>query len=434
MSRDDDLTARAAEPDFWPLYLFDDHAMEAYEEARENEEEEGEEAEDEVLRAAFWLDHDLGLELEFEPGVAYVNLAVRSPRTAEAETVGWDDLAHFHPHVMPWSELDLLCRAAALHNPALRHPGPMLALLLRFAFLTENENLDAVTPLANAAFAAVRPAATDKPAAPGALAAIRSETRDWFDLRDLRSTGIEWRTRPDGHRAVTQHDRDGLPLYSLREPESKEFPFAAWSALLARATDRLTSIRTNPALHTPDVQSSLNLCTQPNGHHHLAPLASALSRAGFDHPTLLRALSQPIASAEAAWAVETLAGLEQGELIATWHGPSPLAGSSSWRLTLTLPAAGHPWRFAQDFAAELSTALQTADLGRAETGGSTSVKNEHGSYVHHSDRLDVLIRDDLPAGVQLISQLLHHHQAAKSATLKHTEPPYTPIPLPTPTP
>lgn len=426
MPLDHDLTARMAEPDFWPVYLFDDQAMEAYEEARESEE-----AEEETFRAEFPLDRGLGLELELELGVAYVNLAVFSPELADAETVGWDDLAHFHPHVMPWSELDLLCRAAALHDPALRHPGPMLALLLRFAFLADGDDLDAVTPLVDAAFAAVRPAAVDGGATLPAsgTAGAREETRDWFDLRDLRGTGIEWTTRADGHRAVVQHDRDGAPLYSLRNPESDDFPFAAWSTLLARAAESLNAVRTDPALHTAEVRAALDRCTRPDGHRHLAPLAAALSGAGFGHPALLRAVSEPVARVEASWAVETLARLPQGELTAAWFGVSPLAGSSSCRLSLTLPAAGRPWHFAREVAAELFAALQDAGLGWAEISGSSSVQGEHGGYVPHEYYLDVLIRDDLPGGVRLISQVLHGHQVAETAILKHDKKPYERIPL-----
>ncbi|WP_329622906.1 hypothetical protein OG357_22850 [Streptomyces sp. NBC_01255] len=305
MLRDDDLTARTADPDFWPLYLFDDEAVDAYDEAREDEEGEGE-----VLRSEFRLPHGLALELEFDPGANYVNLAVLSPEAAEPQTVGWDDMAHFHPHAMTWSELDLLCRAAALHEPALRHPGPMLALLLRFAFLSEDEDPDAITPLVDAAFTAVRPI-------PGATG-VRTETSDWLDLRDLRDAGIEWTTRPEGCRAVTQRADDAMPLYSLRAPDADDFPFAIWSRLLARATELLDAARTDPALDAPEVQTCLARCTEPDGRSHLTPLATALSRAGFAHTALLRALSRPASPMEAAWAVETLAGLKQGELIAAW--------------------------------------------------------------------------------------------------------------------
>ncbi|MFD5323276.1 hypothetical protein [Streptomyces sp. NPDC127092] len=415
-----------AEPDFWPLYFFDDQALEAYEEAQEDEEDE--EAEEEVFRADFFLDRGLGLRLAFEPGVSYVDLAVLSPESTEAETVGWDDLAHFHPHVMPWRELDLLCRAAALHDPALRHPGPMLALLLRFAFLSEDEDLDAIGPAVDAAFAAVRPAKACGGAVSGAVG-VREETRDWFDLRDLRGAGIEWTVRPDGCRAVTQHDPDGAPLYSLRDPASDEFPFTAWARLLARAAELLDAVRADPAVRTAEVRAALARCTGPDGHRHLGPLSEALSRAGFTRTGLLRAVSEPVTKAEAAWAVETLAGLEQGSLAAAWFGRSPLAGSRSWQLSLTLPAAGRPRRFGQEFAGELSTALQEAGLGRAEVDGSTSVRGEDGGYVHHADHLDVLIRDDLPGGVRVISELLHRHQAAATAELKHAEKPYDHIPL-----
>ncbi|MFD3522001.1 hypothetical protein [Streptomyces sp. NPDC058653] len=317
MPLDKDLAARMTKPDFWPLYLFDDEATEAY------DEEWGEEDEEELFRTEFSLGQGLGLELEFEPGLTHVNLGVVSPGVAEAETVGWDDMAHFHPHVMPWSELDLLCRAAALHDPALRHPGPMLALLLRFAFLAEDADPDAITPLVDAAFAVVRPAEA------GVAGGLRDETRDLFEPRDLRGTGIEWTTRPDGCRAVTQHGRDRLPLYSLREPESDGFPFAAWSALLARASEVVGAVQGDPALRNPEVRAALDSCAEPDGHRHLGPLATALAGAGFDHPVLLRAVSEPVAPAEAAWAVETLAGLPQGELIPAWSGASRLIGGSS---------------------------------------------------------------------------------------------------------
>ena len=63
-------------------------------------------------------------------------------------------------------------------------------------------------------------------------------TREWFGLRHRRGTGLRWVVRPDGHRAVSQPGRgDGMPLYSLRAPESEEFFSAAWSALLSRAEE-----------------------------------------------------------------------------------------------------------------------------------------------------------------------------------------------------
>ncbi|WP_157877282.1 hypothetical protein [Streptomyces odonnellii] len=62
--------------------------------------------------------------------------------------------------------------------------------------------------------------------------------------------------------------------------------------------------------------------------------------------------------------------------------------------------------------------LRTLQRGQVRRGVVSSLVN-----------FDVLIRDDLPRGVHVISRLLHHHQAAETAVLKHAEKPYELIPL-----
>lgn len=146
----------------------------------------------------------------------------------------------------------------------------------------------------------------------------------------------------------------------------------------------------------------------------------------------MRAVARPSHRAEACWAAETLSGLPQGELMARWFGPSPLAGSESWRLSLALPGAERPWRFGRQVAEEFDTALQEAGLGRAEVGGTTS-RPEGGAYVHGEDRLDLLIRDDLSRGVTIIARVLHSHRAAETATLRHPGKKDEVIPLRLPT-
>lgn len=400
-----------AEPDFWPLYLFDDDAPDVYDESAEEQESH---------TARFQMGGGFALVLEMTLALEHVDLALAAPGLPAPVEVGWDDLAHFHPHVMPWPELDLLCRAVALHDPGLRHPGPMLALLCRFAFLAEGDDLDRVTPLVDAAFGVVRPGDGE--------GAVRAETRDWFDLRDLRGTGIAWTSRADGHPAVGQHRDDGLPLYSLRTPDSADFPFAEWSALLAQARERTGAAAGDRTLTAPAVRQALERCTAPDGYEHLAALADALYAVGYTHPVLMRAVTQPGHRAEACWAVETLSGLPQGELVSRWFGPSPLAGSRSWRLSLALPMAGRPWRFGRQVAEELSTALRQAGLGRAEVTGSTS-RSESGGYVRTEDHLDLLVRDDLARGVTVIARILHGHHAAETAVLRHAEKDDEVIPL-----
>ncbi|MFE5207746.1 hypothetical protein [Streptomyces sp. NPDC056600] len=447
MPLDHDLAARMAQPDFWPLYSFDATAVRAYDDARE---EAGEEDEEE-FRTRFLPAQELGLELRFEPGFSYVDLAVVPPGVAEPEIVGWDDTAHFHPHVMSWSELDLLCRATALHDPTLRHPGPMSALLLRFAFLTEQDDLDTITPFTDAAFAeafptgvsdavalstgptGTAPADTAHGAAHGAVR-VREETRAWFDQRDLRGTGVTWSTRPDGHRAVHQEDESGAHLYSSRAPEAteEEFPFTAWSRLLRGATATLEAAGAHPALRCPETRRALDRCAEPDGHTQLGSLATTLRAAGLGEGPLLRAVTRPSSRAEAAWVVETLGGFPQGRVTAAWFGRSPLADARTWYLDLTLAAAGHGSRFGTTFAAELSAALGDAGLGWAETTGSTSVRDAKGSYVHTSDLLTVLVRDDLPAAARVIARRLHEHGALRTADLRHSGAPRERVPLPEP--
>ncbi|MEV6108993.1 hypothetical protein AB0M28_30460 [Streptomyces sp. NPDC051940] len=412
MPLNDTFAARMAEPDFWPLYFFDADAPDVWDDEAEEQESQA---------TVFDLGDGIGLELRITLAHELIQLAVTSPDGTEGAEVGWDDQACFFPHVMPWRELDLLCRAAALHDPSLRHPGPMLALLCRFAFLAEGDDLDGITPLLDAAFASVRPGPEP--------VAVREETRDWFDLRDLRGSGVTWSTRPDGHPAVQQLGRYRLPLYSMRFPDSEDFPFAAWATLLDRAGRLLTTAAEDTALSAPAVRRALDRCTALDGHTQLPALATALSEAGYAHAVLVRALTHPVHRTEAAWAVETLAGLPQGELVARWSGPSPLTASGSWRLSLTLPARRRTSRFGQEVADELNAALREVGLGSAEANGGTSRQTANG-WIRESDNVDVLIRDDLTAGVAVISRVLHSHQAAATATLKHDVEPYGPISLP----
>ncbi|MFI8183338.1 hypothetical protein OG539_02410 [Actinacidiphila glaucinigra] len=412
MPLDDALKARMAEPDFWPVYLFDDDAPDVYEEDAD---------EQETFVTRFRLGEALALVLDLTPGLEYVELALEAPGLPEPTTVGWDDQAHFHPHVMPWRELDLLCRAVALGDPELRHPGPMAALLCRFAFLADNDDLDRVTPLVDGAFALTRPSARE--------ARPRPETRAWSDLRNLAGTGLEWSVRPDGHDAVDQRGTDGLPLYSMRTPDSQEFPFAAWSALLTRARESVSALAQDPALARPGVRQALDRCTAPDGHGHLPALAGALATAGYTHPVVMRAVEKPVHPAEACWVVETMSGLPQGELVSRWFGRSPLSGSETWRLSLHVPVLGRAPRLGQEIAEALDAALRTSDLGHAEVGGS-SMRMENGIYVHTSSSVDVLIRDDLTGGVGVISRVLHDHDAAQTATLHPAGKPDV-IPLPT---
>jgi len=412
MPLDDALTARIAEPDFWPRYLFDDAA-----ELPEDEPEESEESDesDEEYRAEFGLGGGLGLVLDVELG-NWVGLGLAAPGRTEPVELGWDDEAHFHPHVMRWSELDLLARAAAVHDPTLRHPGPVVALLARFVVLDEQDEPGAITPLVDAAFRAVRP---------GPGRGVRPETRDWYELRDLSGTGLRW--TDEGRRsAVSQPDDLTImrPLYTLRAPGSDEFPFAEWEALLVRAEAILGAVAADPALADPAVRAALERCTRARGQAQTGALAAALRTAGFTAAAVLRALEEPVSRAESCWAVETLAGAEPGSLVKRWFGRSPLAAAAFWDLTLTLPS-----EVPTAVAAELDAALKAADLGWAEIAGSTSERQEGGGHVTVSTVVELRVRDELARGVELTAEVLRRFGAVEPATLRHAAAPYERIAL-----
>nr|BFE32315.1 hypothetical protein GCM10010200_045660 [Actinomadura rugatobispora] len=397
-----------AEPGFWSAYLFEDDAPDFEEE--------------EPCRAEFDVGDGHALVLDVDLAYGAFELAVAVPGTAEPIQVGWDDQAHFHPHVMRWSELDLLARAAALRDAELRHPGPFLALLARFAVLDEQDDPDAMAPLVDGAFHLVRP---------GTVSGLRPETREWYELRDLRGTGLLWTTRPDGHPAVDQPLDISIerPLYSLRAPDSDDFPFAAWAALLDRARHALAAVAADPALQDAAVRSALQRCSTARGHHDLVPLARALRTAGFAQPVLLRALEDPVSRAESCWAIEALAGLDQGSLVKRWFGRSLLATARFWELTLTLAVEGRPQAHARTVAADLSDALKQAGLGRAEIGGGTFRQAPGGGSVAEKVMIEVTVRDDLDRGASLVHETLRRHDATDTATLARSGPPYDPVPL-----
>ncbi|MBV6699173.1 hypothetical protein [Kitasatospora aureofaciens] len=414
MPLDPALAARMADADFWPRYLLEDD--DTYDEG------DGEGGEDE-FQARFALDDGHALLLDISLPYTTYDLQLTAPGLPEPVQLGWDDQAHFHPHVLRWAELDRLARAFALTDPQLPHPGPVLALLARFTVLDEHDDPDTITPLLDAAFHHVRPGAGGGP---------RPETRDWWELRNLAATGLTWVTREDGHPACDQPDdlRTDLPLYSLRTVDGEDFPFAAFAALTARADRILADAAAHPALTDPAVRAALGRCTAPDGHTHLPALGTALDAAGHTHPVLRRALRSPHSRAEACWAVETLAALTPGELVRRWFGPSPLNGARHWDLTLELPTLARPFRYARHLADDLTGRLKAAARGHADLNGGTTSYGPDGARVAETSRVQIRIRDDLAAGLAVIAATLTAHTADPAAVLKHAKYPYEVVELP----
>ncbi|MEU8136334.1 hypothetical protein [Streptodolium elevatio] len=113
-----------------------------------------------------------------------------------------------------WDELDLVCRAAALRDPGLPHPGPLVALLARFAIAADDVDVASFTPILDAAYSHLRTAA-----GPEAEAYWPSST-EWPGERDLRGASVTWQTDADGDTFPEQPAAHAgtADLHTLRRP------------------------------------------------------------------------------------------------------------------------------------------------------------------------------------------------------------------------
>ncbi|MGC4114585.1 MAG: hypothetical protein QM765_08240 [Myxococcales bacterium] len=160
------------------------------------------------------------LVLSIDSWLSYLELGL-STDGGPAQTLGFDDGAHWHPHALRWTELDLFCRAIAAHDPSLPHPGVPLLLLARFAPLCDLDDANWALGLLAQAW---RPFGDD--------------VSLWLDRIDARGCGFGW--RQSGERFVLEQSEDvrfeGRALYTLRsDDEETEFPFEDFAEALVDA-------------------------------------------------------------------------------------------------------------------------------------------------------------------------------------------------------
>jgi hypothetical protein len=172
------------------------------------------------------LDVPLGghrMRLQFDPLLNSVNLSLCDPSGKEFE-LGWDDQAHWHPHVLRCEELDLICRCVARQDPTLPHPGVTLLLFCRFAPVTDSEDSGRALSLLREAWQSLD--LFDEP-----------QICKFLKIVDYRGTGVEWR-RDTQQNWVLHLDRDLHPrvgLYTLRCTDNPDFPFKPLAAALEEA-------------------------------------------------------------------------------------------------------------------------------------------------------------------------------------------------------
>ncbi|GAB7039539.1 MULTISPECIES: hypothetical protein [Catenuloplanes] len=351
-----DLQARLSDPVFWRAYFFDADALEDDDDPGDDDPgDDGEavltaEDGDDVMGVEFPVGGGFALVLDIDVELRMVTLEMRSPAQADTLQLGWDDDAHWHPHALRWDELDLIARAAAVHDHTVRHPGPVVALASRFVVLDHRDDLGRITPLVDAAFGPPPPGAQRWPGA-----------RDWLHRVDGRRDGVTWQRDDAGDWMVTQ-DGDGtdFTLYSARQPGGA-FPSAEWRALLTAAESTLRD-GTPPAPRTP---------------------------------------------VEEAWTEETRTGAPRGSLIAARFGPSPLHGSRRFLLGVRLPVEGRRRSWSVALREDLDRTLRDAGRGWAEPAGSTTTPGRGTT----EETLEIGVLDDLDAGVALIREVLHRHDA-----------------------
>jgi hypothetical protein len=356
-----ELQKRLDSPEFWRAYLFQDDPEEDSDEDWDDEDDGEDEAEGTSIVAEIPVGGGYALVLDIDGEFGMVDLQMRVPGADEVVGIGWDDQAHPVPDALRWDELDLIARAAAVADPALRHPGPVLALAGRFVVLGPGDDLDRITPLMDRAYG---------PRPPGA--GFWPRTREWLHRADGRHHGITWQTDADGN-WVADQDRTGRParyLHSLRRPGG-DFPGGQWRGLLAAAE---------------------------------ATLAAG-------------PLPVPENDAERLWTEEAAGGVPRGSLIAARYGPSPLRDSRRFDLELELSTTGRRQFYALDVCADLDRALRAADRGTAVHSGGTSNGEQSLTFI------DIGVADDLTAGVDLVREVLRRHAPGPATRLLHRREP-----------
>lgn len=241
MSEPASPTASLRDPAFWARYLFLREGWPGSERLGDladvldeqdelaDEDDEGDEGSEPELAVVFDAGGGHRLVLELSLFVGYHSLCILSPGEVEAVELGWDDCAHWHPYALRWSELDLVCRALAVRDAELPHPGPVLALLCRFAAVFEDDDVDGAVAAVEAAFASLRPDGWTGYWPSGA---------DWLEGADFRGQGVTWHSDKAGHRWAAQGSDEEATFSSTRitPPGTDQgFPHEQLHALLAAA-------------------------------------------------------------------------------------------------------------------------------------------------------------------------------------------------------
>lgn len=413
---DQHLRERFSQPDFWANYFLDEYAREVPGQVVDERDEDDDEDEG-VAEYGVGGGHTLLVECSrYEH-----TLKLSHPGSARPVELGFDDSAHWHPHALRWSEVDLVCRATALADPEAGYPGPYLAVLGRFAPICDETEAALALPLVSEAFAGL----------PGL---DRYQRRTYASHADMRASGWRWMQDgatgwwyPDyphedaGGDATHGHDGDpdaedyvGGDLYSLREPGDSEFPFAALAAAMDLARARCGALRQQSWAAEAPVQ----LAAETFGGHpsaaYRASLVDALRAAGCADRAVLDALAPDAGDLRALVMAELLLGVEPGSLVRARSGSETPRPPRRYNAHAYLPVPVDAPRegVASRLKPHLNAALRAAGLGT--TGyGPAQLGGEHPAH-----GLPIELLDDWRAGLELVREVLRTSGAPENSTVE----------------
>jgi len=141
--------------------------------------------------------------------------------------MGWDDQAHWHPHVLRWKELEAICRCLAVRDPRLAHPGIPLLLIYRFAQGDADDDPNAVRATIAAGWRSLNLFSESE-----IVQAVQQT-----DTHVIPREGDRQWVWEATHGWVNSRDE----AYSLRQAHNERFPFALFNGMLAEAERCATS-------------------------------------------------------------------------------------------------------------------------------------------------------------------------------------------------
>ncbi|KAH7116521.1 hypothetical protein B0J13DRAFT_571645 [Dactylonectria estremocensis] len=174
------------------------------------------------------------LELSLSSDLGYFELIIAG-RDYDEWNVAHDDQAHWHPHVLRWEEVEIICRAAAhletnADSPLKKHPGVGMLLLMRWAPICLGDDVDRIAAMLEVAFGE----------GAGGVFSLRDVHR-YIAMRDFRDAGFRWTYDETKKRWALGQDEGGTStaeVYSCRTgDEYDSFPHDEFRKMLAQAAE-----------------------------------------------------------------------------------------------------------------------------------------------------------------------------------------------------